>query len=219
MAINFIGAVSTLSTSASPPSHQKGDIFVAAALRTNNTSASLPAGWIGLGSAGTNNLSMRTGYRVAQSSSENSGTWTNATGLSLIILRPTAGTIAVPTSPAQTAAISTSVQYGALTGVVAADNYIDQTYVAFGSTLLDTNAIETAPTGMTFLEKSSQSGLAFASFRLTNNAFGNWTAQTVTLPSATWRTSVVRIAEYPFPAFGVGGGIFFRPGPSGGMSE
>jgi hypothetical protein len=208
MAINFISAVSSLSTSVNLGSHQKGDIFIAAAIRTNNISASLPAGWIGLSSSGTNNLSMRLGFRVAQSSSDTSGAWTNATGLSIIILRPTVGTIAVPTSPAQTAAVSTSVQYGALTGVVAADNYLDQTYVAFGSTLLDTNAIETAPTGMTFLEKSFQSGLAFASFRLTTNAFGNWTAQTVTLPSATWRTGVVRIAEYPFPAFGGGGGSY-----------
>jgi hypothetical protein len=208
MAIDFIGAVSALANSVSLPSHQKGDIFIAAAVRTNNTSASLPAGWIGLGSAGTNSLSMRIGFRVAQSSSETSGFWINATGLSITILRPTIGTIAVPSVPAQTAGVSTSVAYGALTGVASADNYIDQTFVAFGSTLLDTNAIETPPTGMTFLEKSSQAGLAFASFRLTANAFGNWTTQTVTLPSATWRTGVVRIAEYPFPALGGGGGSY-----------
>jgi hypothetical protein len=218
MAINFISAVSALASSTSLSSHQKGDIFIAAAIRTNNTSASLPSGWIGLGSSGTNSLSMRLGFRVAQSNSDTSGTWTNATGLSIIILRPTVGTIAVPTSPAQTAAVSTSVQYGALTGIAAADNYIDQTYVAFGSTLLDTNAIETPPTGMTFLEKSSQSGLAFASFRLTSNAFGNWTSQTVTLTSATWRTGVVRIAEYPFPAFGGGGGLILPRPMNGGYS-
>jgi hypothetical protein len=218
MAIDFIGAVSALATSLTPGSHQKGDIFIAAASRTNNTSASLPAGWIGLGSAGTSSLSMRLGFRVAQSNSESSGTWTNATGLSLIILRPTAGTIAVP-SAAQTAATSTSVTYGALSGVAAADNYLDQTYVAFGSTLLDTNSIETPPTGMTFLEKSSQSGLAFASFRLTSNAFGNWTSQAVTLTSATWRTGVVRIAEYPFPAFGGGGGgLILHRSMSGGYA-
>jgi len=205
MAIDFIGAVSALATSVPLGSHQKGDIFIAAAIRTANVTASLPAGWIGFFSAGTNNLSMRLGFRVAQSDSETSGTWTNATGLSIIILRPTVGTIAVPGASSQVAGISTSVQYGAVAGIAAADNYIDQTFVAFGSTLLDINAIETPPTGMTFLEKSSQSGLAFASFRLTTNAFGAWTAQTVTLPSATWRTGVVRIAEYPFPAFGSGG--------------
>ena len=205
MAINFISAVSSLSTSVILGSHQKGDVFIAAALRTNNVTASLPAGWIGLSSAGTNNLSLRLGFRVAQSSSETSGFWINATGLSIIILRTTDGTIAVPGASAQTAGISTSVSYGAVAGVVSADNYIDQTFVAFGSTLLDTNAIETPPTGMTFLEKSSQAGLAFASFRLTTNAFGAWTTQTVTLPSAVWRTGVIRIAEYPFPAIDGGG--------------
>jgi hypothetical protein len=208
MAINFISAVSSLSPSVILGSHQKGDILIAVALRTTNVTASLPAGWIGLSSAGTNNLSMRFGCRVAQSNSESSGNWNFATGLSIIILRPTVGTIAIPGALAQTAGISTSVTYGAVAGVTAADNYIDQTFVAFGSTLLDTNAIETPPTGMTFLGKSSQSGLAFASFRLTANAFGAWTAQTVTLPSATWRTGVVRIAEYPFPALGGGGGAY-----------
>lgn len=208
MAINFISAVSSLSTSVILGSHQKGDILIASALRTNNVTASLPAGWVGISSAGTSNLSMRLGFRVAQSNSESSGTWTNATGLSIIILRPTTGTIAVPGASSQSAATSTSVTYVAVAGIAAADNYLDQTYVAFGSTLLDTNAIETAPTGMTFLEKSSQSGLAFASFRLTANAFGNWTTQTVTLPSAAWRTGIVRIAEYPFPAFGDGGGSY-----------
>jgi len=205
MAINLVGTASAFATSVGLPSHQKGDILIAAALRTNNVAASLPAGWVGISSAGTNNLSMRIGFRVALSSIETSGTWTNATGLSIIILRATVGTIAVPGASAQTAAISTSVTYGAVAGTLAVDNYTDQSFIAFGSTLLDTNAIETPPTGMTYLEKISQSGLAIANFRLTTNAFGAWTSQTVTLPSATWRTGVVRIAEYPFPALSSSG--------------
>lgn len=207
MAVDFVGAAGSLTNTVSLPTHQRGDCIVIAALRTNNLTASLPSGWISLVSAGASGLSMRLGFRIAQSDSETSGTWTNATGLSCIVLRPTSGTIAVPTT-AQTAATSTSVSYGVLAGVAAADNWIDQSFVMFGSTLLDTNAIETPPTGTTFLDKQSQTGLAFASFRLTTNAFGNWNTQTVTLSSAVWRTGVVRIAEYPFPAFGGGG---FRP--------
>jgi hypothetical protein len=205
MSINLVGTASAFAASVSLPSHQKGDIFLAAALRTNNVTASLPAGWVGISSAGTNNLSMRLGFRVAQSSIETSGTWFNATGLSVIILRPTAGTIAVPGASSQVAATSTSVTYGAVAGIVAGDNYLDQSFVAFGVTLTNTNAIETPPSGMTFLEKISDTGLAFASFRLTSNTFGAWTSQTVTLPSATWRTGVVRIAEYPFPALSSSG--------------
>lgn len=205
MSINLVGTASAFAASVSLPSHQKGDIFLAAALRTNNVTASLPAGWVGISSAGTNNLSMRLGFRVAQSSIETSGTWFNATGLSVIILRPTAGTIAVPGASSQVAATSTSVTYGAVAGIVAGDNYLDQSFVAFGATLTNTNAIETPPSGMTFLEKISDTGLAFASFRLTSNTFGAWTSQTVTLPSATWRTGVVRIAEYPFPALSSSG--------------
>lgn len=207
MAVSFQGSTAYFAASGALPSHQRGDCLIAAAIRTNNAAASLPSGWIGLSVAGTSNLSLRLGFRIAQSSSETSGTWTGATGFSCIVLRPTSGTIAIPTT-AQTAATSTSVTYGALGGVLAVDNYIDQSFVMFGATLLDTNAIETPPTGTTFIDKQSQTGLAFASFRLTTNAFGSWTTQTVTLPSAVWRTGVVRIAEYPFPPFGGGGGTF-----------
>lgn len=207
MAVTYIGATGSLSNTVPIFSHQRGDCIVIAALRTNNTPASLPSGWIGLSAAGTSNLSMRLGFRIAQSNAETSGTWASATGLSSVVLRPTSGTIAIPTQ-IQSAATSTTVTYGALTGVLAADNYLDQSFVMFGSTLLDTNAIETPPTGTTFLDRQSQTGLAFASFRLTTNAFGNWASTSVTLPSAVWRTGVVRIAEYPFPPFGGGGGTF-----------
>jgi hypothetical protein len=209
MAISRISSASDFATSVSPASVLKGDCMIAAAFRTNNTSASLPSGWIGITAAGTNNLSLRLGFRIAQSDGEGSGTWTNATGLSVIVLRASVGTIAVPAGTAQTAGTTATVSYGAVTGVVAADNWIDQTFVMFGSTLNDTLAIETAPSLTTFIEKQSQSGLAFANFQLTTNAFGNWATTMVTLAaSSTTRTGVVRIAEYPFPALGGGG---YRP--------
>jgi len=48
----------------------------------------------------------------------------------------------------------------------------------------------------------------------------NWSSATVVLANAAvFRSVVIQLQEIAAPAFGVGGGIFFRPGPSGGMSE
>lgn len=208
MAVDFIGSAADLSDSLTLPSHEKGDCMFVMATRAGNTAPALPSGWITAASASTTSLSARVGFRIAHSSSETSGTWTNATGVSSVVFRPTVGTIAVPVFSSQ-GGTGTTVSYVTVAGVASADNYIDQSFCAFGITTVETNAIETPPTGMTFLDKQSQTGLAFASFRLTTNAFGNWSTQSVTLSSSsTWRAFVFRLAEYPFPAFGAGG---FRP--------
>ena len=87
MAISFVGAA-TGTTSATLPTHAADDVLIAFAHRDGNTTApSLPAGWTDLGSSGANVNSSRIGYKVAASSSETSGTWTNATGLVVLVYR------------------------------------------------------------------------------------------------------------------------------------
>jgi len=87
MAISFVGAA-TGTTSATLPAHVAGDVLLAFAHRDGNTTApSLPAGWTDLGSSGANVNSSRIGYKVAAGSSETSGTWTNATGLVVLVYR------------------------------------------------------------------------------------------------------------------------------------
>jgi hypothetical protein len=206
LAISIAGYASALSDSLTLPGHQKGDLIAIGAFRTNTTGASLPSGWISVSLGGASNLSLRVGLRIAQSSTETSGTWTNATGLSAIVLRPSAGSLSIPTSLGPTNGSTTTVTYQSITGIASADGYLDQTYIAFGSTLDSANAIETTPTGWDYLEKQSQTGLAFALFARTTNAFGNLAATTVTLANAAqWRTATVRITEYPFPSLASGG--------------
>lgn len=87
MAISFVGSA-TGTTSATLPTHASGDVLIAFAHRDGNTTApSLPAGWTDLGSSGANVNSSRIGYKVAASSGETSGTWTNATGLVVLVYR------------------------------------------------------------------------------------------------------------------------------------
>lgn len=85
VAPTFIAAVGEKTTTAlsAMPSHQVGDYLIMVAYRDGfTTPPSLPAGWTDISSpTGDNSNSMRVGYKIAASTSEVSGTWTNATNL------------------------------------------------------------------------------------------------------------------------------------------
>lgn len=209
MAISLVGYASALgNTLTFPFAIQKGDAIVAMAGRNNNNvSPTLASGWVSLASAGTSNLSMRVAFRIADSASQSFGTWTNATGVAAYVFRPSVGSIVIP-AVNQLAGTTNTPNYGSLTTVTLGDGYIDQWMGAFGSTLDNTLAIETAPTGMTFREKQSQTGYAFALFDTAATRLTTFPNTQVTLAAANiWRTTTFRIVEYPFPPFG-GGGTF-----------
>lgn len=80
MAISFIGQA-TGANSVTLPSHQSGDVILIFAFNeTSLTVPSLASGWTSITTNSGNTCAFRLGYLVAGSSSEVSGTWTNATG-------------------------------------------------------------------------------------------------------------------------------------------
>lgn len=73
-----------------PAGHQAGDLIVMAAWRANATAASKPAGWTDFSPTTTiasGAGSLRIAYKVAASSSETSGTWTNAAQVMCAVYR------------------------------------------------------------------------------------------------------------------------------------
>ncbi len=87
MAITFVGAATGV-TSASMPPHEVGDLIVVFAFRDGNTAVpSAPASFFIIHGNGTNTCSSRTGYKVATSTAETVGTWTNATSLIVMVFR------------------------------------------------------------------------------------------------------------------------------------
>jgi len=77
--------------SATLPAHQAGDLILAFVFRDGSTTLpTQPSGWTSL-TARTGSLSgaasCRLGYKIAQSGSETSGTWTNATAAIFVIYR------------------------------------------------------------------------------------------------------------------------------------
>lgn len=86
---SFVVGAATGTDSVTMPAHQAGDLIVAFAFRDGSTTLpTLPAGWTSrLAPTGANSCSMRLATKIAASSSETSGTWTNATSLIVLVLR------------------------------------------------------------------------------------------------------------------------------------
>jgi len=90
MAINFVAAGAAEADSISFAAHQENDIILIMAYRNTTTNISFPAGWDEL-SINLTTVSRRSviATKRAASSSETSGTWTNASHLMYYIARPT----------------------------------------------------------------------------------------------------------------------------------
>ena len=90
-AITYIGSATAAATTVTLPTHQAGDLILIFAFRDGNfIPPSLPSGYTSktiTNSGDYDQAAMRLGYKIAASSSETSGTWTNATQLVCHIYR------------------------------------------------------------------------------------------------------------------------------------
>lgn len=101
----------------SMPSHAAGDMIVAFAFRDGSTTpATVPAGqgWNTLSSGGASSSSGIVAWKVAASSSEGCGTFTNATGLIVVVIRGS-GSIALGGNSGWQTGLSTNIFYNAVT--------------------------------------------------------------------------------------------------------
>ena len=84
---SFVGAAQASGTTITLPAHQAGDIIVMWATSVINT-ITQPSGWTGTAVAGGQSVgSGILAYKIAASSSEVSGTWTNAKALMVAVYR------------------------------------------------------------------------------------------------------------------------------------
>lgn len=68
--------------------HAAGDLIIVFSFRDGSTTApSLVATWTNIINGGANTCSARAAFKIAASSSETIGTWTNATSLIAIVIR------------------------------------------------------------------------------------------------------------------------------------
>lgn len=112
MAISVIGTVTAATTSLTPTTHAIGDYIIIVAMRSAATAPTLPAGFTNITTGSGNSNSYRIGYKVATSTTDASGTWTNASLLICTVYRGVSGIGAVIGA---TKAAATTATIGALT--------------------------------------------------------------------------------------------------------
>lgn len=131
-----------------PSGHQVGDLLLIFAFRDGSaTNPTVPAGWTTItNTLDTTSGSASVGWKIATSSSETSGTWTNATGLIVLAYRGVDNPSPIMTN-ATSNAVSTTVTYNGLTdaNLKGVSGYRIVGIAAHRS--IDTT-IDTPPTGM-----------------------------------------------------------------------
>ena len=188
MTISRVGTAFNQSTSVTLPTHQAGDLIVVFAFRsTNNTIPTSPAGWLYCkfqNAAGTAAGSM-VAWKVATSSGEVSGTWTDAEYLAAVVYRDDANYLVLGGAARSTFTSSSSVVYPGMPYVSDVPQRSNTSWVgAFvGVKSATSDAHSLAPTGMTNV--SSQTGTGRAVGIHDTNAVATWLSNVTATANAS----------------------------------
>lgn len=158
MVAAFITSASAEATSVTLPAHQAGDILLMVAARTGTSSlATVPAGWHicytrAIGSAPAR--SMILAWKIAASSGETSGTWTNANLLTCAVYRHSTNVIVMGRGNGSNNVATVTVPYVALSQNTTSNNTpnlqgASELVVGVVLTAENTGDGAAAPSGMT----------------------------------------------------------------------
>ena len=200
------------------PTHAVRDLIIVHA--SNHGSATLPVkpntSWITAYSASVAGGSVLVAYKHAQSASESSGTWTNATNLFATVWRGGTNTIVVPEFISTQTGTSTTIAYPAQTAGTVKTDAANMALLAY---VLNSNTSNTllAPGATTDLQSATDSSTWQAKQYYQLNRTATWASTNVVqTTSAFYRSLMLALIESDL--YGISsGGIFFRPGMSGGF--
>jgi len=182
-AFTAVGSATSSSNTVSIPSHQAGDIIVIWAVQGGAATApSLGAGYRSIltkTQAGSPAIGARLGIRVATSTSDTSGTWTNANEMCCQVYRPQIGYVARIGQSASSSSTTATVTFPALT---LADGGGNSWILGF---LGVSNLVQTmnAPTGMTSVSPVQGASYEACGYD-TQAGTSSWSVQTVNSGSA-----------------------------------
>lgn len=211
MAISRISAVSAEAASVTLGTHTTGDLILIFAYRDgSNTAPSLPAGYTTIEAGGANTNSIRAGFKVATSSSETSGTWTNATHVVAHVYRGVS-TATVPVGAyIRSHGSSTSPSFGGIT----MQNTAGTSWIAgfVGCRSIDTTNIAEPAATMTNIS-SLLGATSDIAYHDTNGGVTSFSTDTVPVggTASGWTTFVVEILDSTFYRYTVDG-TFTAPG-------
>lgn len=191
MAISYIGSESTDGTSVAIPAHQAGDFLLFGSFRDgSNSTPTKPGDITQLDTNVTNSAGALFGYKIAASSGETSGTWSNATEVSVMVFRGVDQVNPVGDHKPGTGT-STTLSFTALTMAVGDGTSWAAAIGYHRSTNCD---LSVTPSGMT-LRLNEQNNADEVGLYDTNGGVASWSVQTTAVggTSSGWATEVVEI--------------------------
>jgi surface protein len=187
--ITYVGQATGVD-SATLPAHQAGDLILAFAFRDGSTNApTLPTGWTTIGTVDGIFCCARIGFKVAASSGETTGTWTNATTVIFLVYRGV-----------NTANITGLETVFGSSGTTV--TYIDNSFwqglsriVAFAGHRSTNTALETPPGTLNLIVGVVDATDEAAAFESAVDNFGNWTTTSVSVggTSSGFVTATIRL--------------------------
>lgn len=222
MAISRISSATANANTVTIGTHAKGDLLMIFGYRdASATAPTLPAGWYNLLATPTSSPSLVVGWKIAASSIETIGTWTNANTLHSVVYRAGTGNIVIPTIISTAIGTSTTPSFGApaVAGTFPT-NQDDYWIVGMMGMRNSSNNLQSATwTGLSNVTSSTDGSSWQVVVNDSNATRANaWTSQSATVTtSATWRSAVVGLIEFPTQSASGGGLIIPRP-MNGGYS-
>jgi len=194
--ITYIGEANGI-TSATLPAHQAGDLILAFAFRDLVTTLpTQPPGWTSIDTAAANSCAGRLAYKVATSSSESTGTWTDATTVVFLIYRGV-NIDRITSMDTERTGSGTTVTYNA-NGFWQGLSRL----VAFAAHRSIDSALGTAPGDLTLIVNPVDATDEAAAFQSTVDNYGNWTSTDVAVggTASGWITFTLRLRVPITPA-------------------
>jgi len=210
MSTSYIGSTFAESDSVSIPSHQAGDLMICFATRSSPTTIAIPSGWFLLTYTNVTARILAVAWKIAASTSEVSGTWTNAELMGVGVWRHTTDYLIPQGRLSQTGTNATTVVYPPINS--GANRQSGSSWVAgMCAVPINSSSAEVAPSGMT--NRGSLAGTSSMELALHDtNADTSWASnQSVGLDIAPATTAyvsyVVELFASGIPKASSGGGI------------
>lgn len=201
MTISYIGSDAANATSITIPTHQRWDLLLMVVGRNSSAATpTIPTGWTIVGAAYGASNTVILAYKIAESASETSGTWTNADHIAIGVYRSSTNLLNCNNGVPQqgTAGSGGNIIYPA---IIAPSPVTNKWLVAGYIHRSNDTDINTGPTGLT----STRGNIAGASvgelgFRDSNGNYTSWSATNYTLTAGTssgYHTQMAEIVETP----------------------
>jgi hypothetical protein len=219
MTIALQGSSDANATSVAITTHAINDTILFLVYRDNSTaSPTIPSDCVvlhqqAMGAAGY----LISAFKVAKTTSETSGTWTNASHIIAMVFRPDANSLAFPEYLSTQSATSATVTFAAQSTGILRSNAEDLAVVGLVAQRNSANNLAQAPGTMTNIRSGGNGSTYQVAANWEASRTTAWAAANITVAtSALYRTAVIGMSQVSFTSAS-GGAMFFRPGINGGI--